>query len=182
MVEPPKTPTKAATRVCRTCNENIVVKNHPLDLFGAKASQENIPSVLERFFELKVALNDGLPSYICRCCHHKEVKFQEFFRIIAFSRQQQESVLRVKRGKTTAESPSGRSPQTRRDLKKSRTYEEAHSRCTWTNLRKLDHGQYFLYLHQNATGKNESLQRELNPQQSPQRYQNKKKSSQSLVC
>ena len=62
MAEPPKTPTKAATRVCRTCNENIVVKNHPLDLFGAKASQENILSVLERFFELKVALNDGLPS------------------------------------------------------------------------------------------------------------------------
>ena len=125
MAEPPKTPTKAATRVCRTCNENIVVKNHPWDLFGAKASQENIPSVLERFFELKVALNDGLPSYICRCCHHKEVKFQEFFRKNTFSRQQQESVLRVKRGKTTAESPSGRSPQTRRDLKKSRTYEEA---------------------------------------------------------
>ena len=114
MAEPPKTPTKAETRVCRTCNENIVVKNHPWDLFGAKASQENIPSVLERFFELKVALNDGLPSYICsRCCLHKEVKFQEFFRKNTFSRQQQESVLRVKRGKTTAESPSGGSPQTR---------------------------------------------------------------------
>ena len=63
MAEPPKTPTKATTRVCRTYNENIVVKNHPLDLFGAKASQENIPSVLERFFELKVALTHGLPSY-----------------------------------------------------------------------------------------------------------------------
>ena len=114
----------------------------------------------------------------------------EFFWKIAFSRQQQESeesILRVKRGKTTAESPSGRSPQTRRDQKKSRTYEEApanepHSRCTWTNLRKLDHGQYFLHLHQNATGKKESLQRELNPQQSPQRYQNKKKSCRNLVC
>ena len=124
MAEPPKTPRKAASRVCQTCNENIVVKNHPLDLFGAKASQENIPSVLERFFELKVVFDDGLPSYICRRCHHK-VKFQEFFRKIAFSRQQQESVLRVKRGKTTAESPSGRSPQTRRDLKKRRTCEDA---------------------------------------------------------
>ena len=126
MAEPPKTPTKAATQVCRTCNENIVVKNHPLDLFGAKASQENIPSMLERFFELKVAFNDGLPSHICRCCHHKMIKFQEFLRKIAFSREQQESVLRVKRGKTTAESPSGRSPQTRRDLKKRRIlYEDA---------------------------------------------------------
>ena len=103
-----------------------MVKNHPLDLFGAKASQENIPSMLERFFELKVAFNDGLPSYICRCCHHKVIKFQEFLRKIAFSREQQESVLRVKRGKTRAESPSGRSPQTRRDLKKRRIlYEDA---------------------------------------------------------
>ena len=110
------------------------MKNHPLDLFGAKASQENIPSVLERFFELKVALNDGLPSYICRCCHHKEVKFQEFFRKNTFSRQQQESVLRVKRGKTTAESPSGRSPQTRRDLKKSRTYEIIYGIYTMANI------------------------------------------------
>ena len=50
---------------------------------------------------------------------------RNFLRKNTFSRQQQESVLRVKRGKTTAESPSGRSPQTRRDLKKSRTYEEA---------------------------------------------------------
>ena len=79
----------------------------------------------ERFFELKVRLNDGLPSDICRCCHHEEVKFQGFFRKNTFLRQQQESVLHVKRGKTTAESPSGRSPQMRRDLKKSRTYEEA---------------------------------------------------------
>ena len=110
MAEPPKTPTKAATRVCRTCNENIVVKNHPLDLFGAKASQENIPSVLERIFELKVALNDGLPSYICRCCHHKEVKFQEFFRKIAFSRQQQESVLRVKKRENNGRESIGKIP------------------------------------------------------------------------
>ena len=99
MAEPPKTPTKATTRVCRTYNENIVVKNHPLDLFGAKASQENIPSVLERFFGLKVALNDGLPSYICRCCHHKEVKFQEFFRKITFRGNNKSQFYVSKEGK-----------------------------------------------------------------------------------
>ena len=60
MAEPPKTPTKAASRVCRTCNENIFVKNHPLDLFDAKALKANIPWVLERFFELKIAFDDGL--------------------------------------------------------------------------------------------------------------------------
>ena len=74
MAETEKTPTKVATRVCRTCNENIVVRNHPLDLFGAKASEENIISILERFFELKIVQDDGLPSYICRSCHQKIIK------------------------------------------------------------------------------------------------------------
>ena len=64
-------------------------------------------------------------SYIYRCCHHKVMKFQGFFRKILFSRQEQESVLRAKRGKTVAESPSGRSPHTRRDLKNRRINEDA---------------------------------------------------------
>ena len=95
-------------------------------------------SVLERFFELKIAFDDGLPSYICRCCHHKLVKFQEFLRKIAFSRQQQESVLRVKRGKTKAESPSGRSPQTRRDLKKRRINDDAPAKGPSLRLFQMD--------------------------------------------
>ena len=55
----------------------------------------------------------------------KRSSSRNFLEKNTFSREQQDSVLRVKRGKTTAESPSGRLPQTRRDLKKSRTYEEA---------------------------------------------------------
>ena len=39
--------------------------------------------------------------------------------------QQQESVLRIKRGKTVAESWLGRSPCTRRDLKNRRINEDA---------------------------------------------------------
>ena len=107
-------------------------------------------------------------QYICRC-HHKVVKFQEFLRKIAFSRQQQESVSRVKRGKTTAESPSGANetwPKEEQNLRRRTWYRApqqiAFSHAHQTNLRKLDHGQYFLHLHQNVTGKNESLQRELN--------------------
>ena len=126
MAETEKTPTKVATRVCRTCNENIVVRNHPLDLFGAKASEENIISILERFFELKIVQDDGLPSYICRSCHQKIIKFEEFFKKVAFSRHHQESVLRVKRGRKPADSPSAKtSPPTRRDIKKKRVCEDA---------------------------------------------------------
>lgn len=68
------TPTKVATRVCRACIGNIVINNHPLDMFGAKASQENIPSLLERFFEIKIDKSDRLPSFICRCCYRQVLK------------------------------------------------------------------------------------------------------------
>ena len=106
MAEPPKTPTNGATRVCRTCNKNIVVKNHPLDLFGVKASQENIPLVLERFFELKVAFNDAWSPviYLCRCCHHEVMKFEEFFRKSRFRGNNKSQFTRQKGKNNSTES------------------------------------------------------------------------------
>ena len=91
-----------------------MIKNHPLDFFGKKASEEDVLGVLERFFELKVDTDDGLPSHICRACHQKVRKFKEFSKVIVFSRHQQESVLRVKRGRRLADSPSTNSPYSRR--------------------------------------------------------------------
>ena len=43
---------RVVTRVIhgRLFNESIFVRNRPLDLFGAKALPENIPSLLEGFF------------------------------------------------------------------------------------------------------------------------------------
>ena len=138
------------------------------------------------FFELKVAFDDGLSSYICRCCHHKVMKFQEFFRKIAFSRQQQESVLRVKRGKTTAESQSGRSPQTRRDLKKRRIYEDAPAKGPSLSDKPSKTRPRTILPAPSAEGdgkktkackENRILSRGLD-----QRHQNKRKFSRSLVC
>ena len=46
------TPTKqyasAGRGVCRTCNSNIIPKNHPLELFGSKAMQERKTVFLEK--------------------------------------------------------------------------------------------------------------------------------------
>ena len=67
-----KTPTKrtsAATCVCRTCNGNIISKNHPLDLFGEKAIKEGIGRDLEFFSRVKIPLDAGFPSRICRTCY-----------------------------------------------------------------------------------------------------------------
>ena len=67
------TPTKPVSGlnrlVCRTCNQNIVLKNHPVDLHGSKAKEEGIEKDLEKFLGLKIAWDDWFPSRICRPCH-----------------------------------------------------------------------------------------------------------------
>ena len=52
--------------VCRTCNNNIILKKHPLDLFGDEAKEERIVADLEKMFGLKITRDDGLSSRICR--------------------------------------------------------------------------------------------------------------------
>ena len=48
--------------VCRTCNNNISLNTHPLDLFGDKAKDERIVADLEKMFCLQITGGDGLPS------------------------------------------------------------------------------------------------------------------------
>lgn len=137
MAEAQKTPTKrVASHVCRTCNDNIILKNHPIHLFGSKlATDENIVEELERFSGFKITQNDGLPSHICRVCQRKVKKFQDFFRVMVKSRQQQESVLRVKRGKSLADSPSASiSPSSRREPKKGKVAGNTCSQQTPPNV------------------------------------------------
>lgn len=47
--------------VCRTSNGNIILKTHPLVLFGDKAKVEKALRDFESFFQLKMTQNDGLP-------------------------------------------------------------------------------------------------------------------------
>ena len=121
-----RTPTKrysleTSVSVCRTCNGNIVVKNHPLDLFGQKAVEEGIVRDLEKFCGFKIAFKDGFPARICRACYVKVTKFQDFVKVAVHSRLQQDSVLRSKRGKSVVDSPSSSSsPGSRREKKKSK--------------------------------------------------------------
>ena len=59
------TPTKRYLMpVCRTSNQNIMAKNHPLDLFGPKATNEGIFRDLEKFCSIKIAFDDGFPLRI----------------------------------------------------------------------------------------------------------------------
>ena len=64
--------------VCRTCNQNIVLKNHPVDFHGSKAKPEGIEKDLETFFGLKIPWDDEFPSRMCRSCYLKLSKTREF--------------------------------------------------------------------------------------------------------
>ena len=93
MVDDNGTPTKRFSSlkdVCRTCNNNIISKNHPLDLFGDIAKDERIVAHLEKMFGLKITRGDGLLSRSCRSCYVKISKIQAFGQIIFESKAQQE--------------------------------------------------------------------------------------------
>ena len=127
MADDSGTPTKRFSSlkdVCRTCNNNIILKNHPLDLFGDKAKDERIVADLEKMFGLKITRGDGLPSRRCRSCYVKISKIQAFVKMIFESKAQQESVVRAKRGKSVGDSPtSATSRGSKREKRKSKVYQ-----------------------------------------------------------
>ena len=61
------------------CNGNIVLKNHPLDLFGKKAAEEGILRDLEKFCGFKITLEDCFPRENIEPV--KVTKFQEFVKM-----------------------------------------------------------------------------------------------------
>ena len=81
---------------CWTFDENIVVRNHPLDLLGPKALPENIPSVFERFFNYKLLDIIACLPLPFNAAYHKVIRFQKS---AFFLQKYRESVLLVKREK-----------------------------------------------------------------------------------
>ncbi len=105
-----RTPVKSVPRptdrqhVCRCCNSSFA--SHPIDLFGSKSESESLISIIENVTGLNVSDSDGLPRKICRNCHTRLKQFAEFKILCQKSRTQQESEIRLKRGKKIEESPS----------------------------------------------------------------------------
>ena len=59
-----------------------------------------------------------MPSKTCRLCYDKIIKFEKFREILEKSTVNQRSLLRFKRRKSEADTPSGKSPATRHQRKK----------------------------------------------------------------
>ena len=110
------------TCVCCTCNNNIVFKNHPIDIFGEKAKEKGITAFLQTIHGSEISIDDKYPSRLCRKCYGKIIGFQEFVAMVKQSKRQQESVIQAKRGNAGGASPSiVFSPDSRRERKKSKT-------------------------------------------------------------
>ena len=103
--------------LCWCCNCNIVEANHPIYLYGKKAKNESLLNFLEKLTGYKCDLADRLPSKICRLCYDKTIKFKKLIEVLEKSTVNQRSVLRFKRRKSEADSPSGKSPATRHQRK-----------------------------------------------------------------
>ena len=97
---------KPSVHVCRCCNDNVFERQHPIDLYGPKATKELILPLLERLTGFKCDVNDGLPSKVCRPCYDKIMKFKKFSDIFQHSTAQQQSLIRFKRCKAQGDSPS----------------------------------------------------------------------------
>ena len=116
------TPRKCAAphinTVCRCCNNSLLPANHPIDLFGQKKTMkdENIDTL--KLIGIHVARDDGLPQRICKPCSRKIIKVQQFTNLCLHSQKQQQSVLRFKRARKAADSPSVGSPSSGRPKKK----------------------------------------------------------------
>ena len=55
--------------VCRCCNCNIAEANHPIYLYGKKASYESLLNFLKKLKDYKCDLADELPTKIYRLCN-----------------------------------------------------------------------------------------------------------------
>ena len=75
-------------------------------MFGAKAASENLLSLIENVTGLKFCDGDRFPRRICRNCFNRLKQFAELKALCLKSRSDQESLIRLKRGKKETESPS----------------------------------------------------------------------------
>ena len=103
------TPRKEISReiyCCQCCDSNLFLKNHSINLFGSKSSTEKIILHIERLTYTKIEENDGL-SHIIRCSSYvKSKSYLTFLNTFNKGSVQQKSVVRFKRQKRFAESPS----------------------------------------------------------------------------
>ena len=103
---PKKFVSKPSVHVCRCCNDNVFERQHPIDLYGPKATKESILPLLERLTGFKFDINDGLSLKVCRPCYEKIMNFKKFSNIFCALQHNSSLYIQFKRCKTQGDSPS----------------------------------------------------------------------------
>ena len=114
---------------CRCCNKTVLVRNHPVDIFGERSRKEpEVLKVLEFLTEKEIKFGDGLPMKLCQPCYRKVKNIIEFRSLSHASLSSQElSIGGVKRARGSQQ--VGNSPSSNQQAKKNRESAESVRMC-----------------------------------------------------
>ena len=98
---------------CRCCNKTVLVRNHPVDIFGERSGREpEVLKVLAFLTGKEIKFGDGLPMKLCQPCYRKVKNIIEFRSLSHASLSSQElsiggsRVKRVRGSQQVGNSPS----------------------------------------------------------------------------
>lgn len=97
----PTKPVISLNNVCKCCNKYLIIKNHPVLIFGAKVTVE-LREIIEFLHGSTIKPDDVFPKKICQPCYRDLQKMVEFRRMCQETVAAQETVVaesRVKRGR-----------------------------------------------------------------------------------
>lgn len=116
---------------CRCCNKTVLVRNHPVDIFGERSGREpEVLKVLAFLTGKEIKFGDGLPMKLCQPCYRKVKNIIEFRSLSHASLSSQELSIggsRVKRVRGSQQ--VGNSPSSSQQAKKNRESAESVRMC-----------------------------------------------------
>ena len=93
---------------CRCCNKTVLVKNHPVDIFGEKSIQEpELSNVLQFLTGKEIKYDDGLPKKLYQPCFRKVKNIIEFRALSLATLSAQELLIGETRMKRVRGSQTG---------------------------------------------------------------------------
>ena len=98
---------------CRCCNKTVLVRNHPVDIFGGKSNREpELLNVLQFITGKEIKYDDSLPKKLCQPCFRKVKNIIEFHALSLAALSSQGLLIgetrmkRVRGSQQVGESPS----------------------------------------------------------------------------
>ena len=125
---------------CRCCNKTVLVRNHPVNIFGERSSKEpDVLKVLEFLTGKEIKFGDGLPMKLCQPCYRKVNNIIEFRTLSQASLNSQLSRggSRVKRVRGSQQ--VGDSPSSSQQAKKNRESAESVRTCFFSGDQQHPH-------------------------------------------